>query len=85
MCPFDGCLKKFAQSTNLKSHIFTHSKAKNYQATVQKKGGLMSLDVGMEAAAAVAAAASNSNSLACHSGSDINDSFYLSDSNLGLI
>lgn len=82
VCPFDGCLKKFAQSTNLKSHIFTHSKSKSYQA-VQKKGGIMSLDAGMEAAAAVAAAASNS--LACHSGSDMNDSFFLSDSSLGML
>ncbi|TEA22938.1 hypothetical protein DBR06_SOUSAS8410056 [Sousa chinensis] len=31
MCPFDGCNKKFAQSTNLKSHILTHAKAKNNQ------------------------------------------------------
>lgn len=29
VCPFDGCNKKFAQSTNLKSHILTHAKAKN--------------------------------------------------------
>lgn len=28
MCPFDACNKKFAQSTNLKSHILTHAKAK---------------------------------------------------------
>ena len=28
VCPFDGCNKKFAQSTNLKSHILTHAKAK---------------------------------------------------------
>ncbi|NXU63108.1 TYY1 protein, partial [Horornis vulcanius] len=31
VCPFDGCNKKFAQSTNLKSHILTHAKAKNNQ------------------------------------------------------
>lgn len=31
MCPFDGCSKKFAQSTNLKSHILTHAKAKANQ------------------------------------------------------
>ncbi|VVC98855.1 unnamed protein product [Leptidea sinapis] len=29
VCPFDGCNKKFAQSTNLKSHILTHAKAKS--------------------------------------------------------
>lgn len=28
VCPFDACNKKFAQSTNLKSHILTHAKAK---------------------------------------------------------
>lgn len=28
VCPFDGCNKKFAQSTNLKSHILTHARAK---------------------------------------------------------
>lgn len=28
VCPFDGCNKKFAQSTNLKSHILTHAKSK---------------------------------------------------------
>ncbi|GIY87527.1 transcriptional repressor protein YY1 [Caerostris extrusa] len=28
VCPFDACSKKFAQSTNLKSHILTHAKAK---------------------------------------------------------
>lgn len=31
VCPFDGCSKKFAQSTNLKSHILTHAKAKANQ------------------------------------------------------
>lgn len=71
VCPFDGCLKKFAQSTNLKSHIFTHSKSKNYQATIAKQKILSTLDAGMEAAAAVAAAAAGNanNSLTCHSGS----------------
>ena len=29
VCPFDGCNKKFAQATNLKSHILTHAKQKN--------------------------------------------------------
>ncbi|XP_050339665.1 polycomb protein PHO-like [Bactrocera neohumeralis] len=28
VCPFDGCNKKFAQSTNLKSYILTHAKTK---------------------------------------------------------
>jgi len=28
VCPFDECSKKFAQSTNLKSHILTHTKKK---------------------------------------------------------
>ena len=28
VCPFDTCSKKFAQSTNLKSHILTHAKQK---------------------------------------------------------
>lgn len=32
VCPFDGCNKKFAQSTNLKSHILTHAKAKSVQS-----------------------------------------------------
>ena len=27
MCPFDSCNKRFAQSTNLKSHILTHAKS----------------------------------------------------------
>ncbi|KAI2809407.1 Transcription factor [Blomia tropicalis] len=88
VCPFDGCLKKFAQSTNLKSHIYTHSKSKNY-SNLQKKS-LMTLDVGMEAAAAVAAAASgaNSNQITCQSGLDINnmnDCFFFSESNLDIL
>lgn len=61
VCPFDGCQKKFAQSTNLKSHIFTHSKTKNYASTVNNKKLITALDAGMEAAAAVAAAASAAN------------------------
>ena len=27
VCPFDSCNKRFAQSTNLKSHILTHAKS----------------------------------------------------------
>ena len=76
VCPFDGCLKKFAQSTNLKSHILTHAKSKNYsnptttnnsnnkppplQCSVKKMITAV-VDVGMEAAAAVAAAAAGAN------------------------
>ena len=50
----------------------------------------MPLDVGMEAAAAVAAAASgaNTNSLACHSGSDLSgvpDCLFLNDPTLGML
>lgn len=37
VCPFDGCNKKFAQSTNLKSHILTHAKAK-YDFIILLKG-----------------------------------------------
>ncbi|KAF1740278.1 hypothetical protein MXB_816 [Myxobolus squamalis] len=30
VCPFDNCGRKFAQSTNLKSHIMTHSRQTLY-------------------------------------------------------
>ncbi|KAI8433317.1 hypothetical protein MSG28_015362 [Choristoneura fumiferana] len=38
VCPFDGCNKKFAQSTNLKSHILTHAKAKS-RNSLSRNGG----------------------------------------------
>lgn len=36
VCPFDGCSKKFAQSTNLKSHILTHAKQKQNRITTME-------------------------------------------------
>ena len=35
VCPFDSCNKRFAQSTNLKSHILTHAKSSARKNTEQ--------------------------------------------------
>ena len=36
VCPFDNCNKRFAQSTNLKSHMLSHAKqAKGTQVCVE--------------------------------------------------
>ena len=41
VCPFDSCNKRFAQSTNLKSHILTHAKTQKTKpsATGTTAGG----------------------------------------------
>lgn len=92
VCPFDGCQKKFAQSTNLKSHILTHAKAQSRNFPGSKKQMSM-VDVGMEAAAAVAAAASGANQNSNNSADDayhlepstVPDCLIMSDPELGIL
>ena len=38
VCPFDSCNKRFAQSTNLKSHILTHAKSQKPKTPVANGG-----------------------------------------------
>lgn len=44
VCPFDGCSKKFAQSTNLKSHLLCKSHHV-HNNDVQKQNNRMTIDV----------------------------------------
>ena len=60
VCPFDGCQKKFAQLTNLKSHILMHSKTRNFAKTAHNKKLFSAMDLEVAAAVAVAASASTS-------------------------
>ena len=50
--PLQGCNKKFAQSTNLKSHILTHAKQKSGRGSVSspdtlENGHSLTLDSGV--------------------------------------
>lgn len=46
VCPFEGCNKKFAQSTNLKSHILTHAKQKSGRGSVSSPDSTHAIENG---------------------------------------